>query len=148
MVCKFTFPFTVLGTFFSKALYYQLLPSSDVPVQYLGFYNHCNDSEASRTLDGGIAEWIRHAKQAASIYTHRYPTNQGKDLQSKMCLCIICFWKKGCNYHISSPSSSDFLLSKKMNNSEKKCRIIYVICSHRIILDYLALRIQPMQQTA
>lgn len=61
---------------------------------------------------------------------------------------MICFWKRSCNYHVSSSSSSDFLLSKKMNDSEKKYSIIYGICSHRIILDYLALRIEPMQQAA
>lgn len=32
---------------------------------------------------------------------------------------IFYFWKKSCNYHVSSPSSSDFLLSKKINDSKK-----------------------------
>lgn len=55
-----------------------------MPVDYLGVYNPFNDSEASWTLDGGIVEWIKHTKQAGSIYIHGYPCNQGKDLQSKM----------------------------------------------------------------
>jgi len=53
--------------------------------------------------------------------------------------------KKSYSNHVSSPSSSDFLQSKKQSWGNKS-GIIYGICSYRIILEYLVLRIQPMQQ--